>query len=158
MKIINNFIRNSADIIRLAEYQNNDFKPRVGVHKHESIIPGLCSRFKTLHSDNMSPRLIELIFEYSDFDSFLKDTFSFIQIQKYEKGDFIIPHKDIYDIQKLHLITLTTSDHDGLVIEDGNGGLVKIYDKAGTYIDFDNSLYHWVDPVEELRYSLVIGE
>ena len=156
-KIIYNFIENSADIIYLAE-KNGNFKPREGGNVHESIIPGLRSKFSTLHSKDMDDLLIDTIFEHSKFDPFLRDTFSFIQIQKYNIGDFIVPHKDIYDIMKLHLVILTNSNVDGLVIEDGNGGLKKIYDRAGSYIDFDNSLFHWVDPVQTVRYSLVIGE
>ena len=100
-----------------------------------------------------------LVFDDSDFDPFLKSSYSFIQIQRYDPGDYIVPHYDVYqNLTKLHLATLTTSDIDALVLEDGDGGLVRVPDDAGQYIDFDNSLFHWVSPVVERRYSLVIGE
>lgn len=157
VKFIPNFLRNSAEIVKVLDTYRNRFNPREGDTKHTSIIPNLSSRFKTLHDKDMSSVLIDLIFKDSDFDEFLRDSYSFIQIQKYEPGDFIIPHKDVYEIRTLHLITLTTSEVDGLVIEDGKGGLIKKYDEAGTKIEFSNE-YHWVDPVKTLRYSLVIGD
>src|SRR5690606_35051199 len=108
--IIPNFLRNAAEIVEICEFNANKFKPREGADKHESIIPGLCSRFCTWHSKDMPPWLIDIIFSDADFDPVLKDTHSFIQIQRYLPGEFIVPHKDIYDITKLHLITLTTSE------------------------------------------------
>ena len=106
----------------------------------------------------MNKELIDAIFKDSDFEDDLKDFYSFIQIQKYDPGDFIAPHRDSYEIQKLHLLTLTSSDTDGLVCEDMQGGLQKIFDKAGQYIDFPYDAVHYVSPVKEKRYSMVIAE
>ena len=157
MQAIPNFLRNADEIIKHLDRHQHLFKPREGTDTHESIIPNLFSRFKTLKDCDMDAGLINVIFADNDFDPDLKDLYNFIQIQKYEPSDFIAPHKDVYSITKLHLVILTTSDSDGFVCEDGNGGLTKVYDKAGTYIDLDDE-YHWVDPVRDLRYSLVITE
>ncbi len=157
MKIIPNFLRNSGEIVEFCEMRPDKFKPRIGADKHESIIPGLCSQFSTWHSKDMPDYIIDLIFEDADFDPFLKDTYSFIQIQRYLKGDYIVPHKDVYDITKLHLITLTHSNSDGLVCEV-DGKLEKFFDTPGSYIDFPRDAFHWVDPVYNTRYSLVVGE
>lgn len=157
MKIIPNFIRNCDEILQHVERHQSKFKPREGNDVHTSIIPNLKSRFCTLKDVDMDRALIRAIFQDSDFDPFLKDSYNFIQIQRYEPGDFIVPHKDIYSITKLHLVILTSSDSDGFVMEDGKGGLVRIMDRAGQYIDLSDE-YHWVDPVVNLRYSLVVTE
>lgn len=158
IKTIPNFIRNVDEIMHLVRKHSHLFMPRSGKDTHASIIPGVYSRFKTLKSDNMSRELIDAVFKDCDFDSDLKDFYSFIQIQKYEPGDYIAPHRDSYDIQKLHLLTLTSSEVDGLVCEDMQGGLVKVFDKAGQYIDFPYDAVHYVSPVKHERYSMVVAE
>lgn len=115
------------------------------------------SQFWTLTNEFMSDEQIDLIFAESNFDKDLKDVFQFIQIQWYMPGDFIIPHKDTYDVIKLHLVTLTHSNVDGLVCQDGDT-LRRVLDRRGQKIDFDYDAWHWVDPVQRNRYSLVIGE
>lgn len=158
IKTIPNFIRNIDEIIPLIEQHSHLFKPREGEDRHESIIPNVCSRFKTLKDCHMSKELIAAVFRDCDFDSDLKDFYNFIQIQKYEPGDYIAPHRDSYSIRKLHLVTLTSSDTDGLVCEDENHELVKIFDDAGQYIDFPYNAVHYVSPVKSLRYSIVVAE
>lgn len=158
MQIKPNFLRNAEEILwHINTHHLDEFHPREGGDVHTSIIPGLYSRFNTLKNNAMSPNLINTIFKDADFDELLKDTYNFIQIQQYLPGDWIVPHKDIYTITDLHLIILTTSDSDGLVVEDGKGGLQKIYDQAGTYINVGDR-YHWVNPVRDIRYSLVVTE
>jgi hypothetical protein len=105
----------------------------------------------------MSKEMIDCVFADCDFDPDLRYMHEFIQVQKYDVGDAICPHRDSYSIRKLHLITLTDSDSDGLVCEDGDF-ISKIYDKAGQYIDFPYDAVHWVDPVKNTRYSMVIAE
>lgn len=153
-----NFIRNIPDIMALVKEHDNLFKPREGQDSHESLVPNVCSKFKTLKDSQMSPQLISAIFADSNFDEDLKDFYNFIQIQKYDPGDYIAIHRDAYIIRKLHLITLTTSEVDGLVCEDENHNLVKIFDEAGQYIDFPYEAAHYVSPVKHLRYSLVVAE
>ncbi len=159
MKIIPNYIQNAEQIIaHLKMFYMDKFSPRVGDDAHTGIIPNLYSNFLTLKDCNMERQLLEMIFAESQFDPDLIDFRNFIQIQYYPPGAYICPHFDVYSINKLHLVTLTTSDCDGLVISDGKGGLIKIYDEAGQYIDFDNSLFHWVDPVKDERFTMVIAE
>lgn len=104
----------------------------------------------------MSSTLIDSIFAESDFSSEDRDLYSFIQIQYYDVGDYIVPHSDLYAITKLHLVVLTDSICDGFcgVVD---GCVYKVQDQAGTYIDFDSSCVHWVGPVCNKRWSLVIG-
>jgi hypothetical protein len=158
IKTIPNFIRNVPEIMELIKAHDHLFKPREGHDTHESLIPNIFSKFKTLKDEDMSTELINSIFEDADFDEDLKDFYRFIQIQKYEPGDMICPHRDSYSIRKLHLITLTDSDCDGLVCEDFDHRLKKIFDKAGQYINFPYDSVHWVDPVRDERYSLVVAE
>jgi hypothetical protein len=160
INIIPNFLRNAEQIVdHLKRFYSDKFEERTADSRHTGLIPSVYSRFSTLKDTRMEHELMDLIFGDSDFDPDLADMYSFIQIQRYIPGSFICPHVDVYGgITKLHLITLTSSDIDALIIEDGVGGLVRVPDMAGQYIDFDNSLVHWVDPVVEERFTLVIGE
>ena len=158
MKIIPNYLRNAPELVAYAKSMDDRFMKRVGTMAHESMIPGVFSKFKTLTWAMPPSPFLDLIFKDSDFDPFLRDSFSFIQIQKYDVADYIAPHRDAYDITKLHLITLTTSPFDGLVCENEEHELVFIPDVAGNYIDFPYDAAHYVSPVRETRYSLVIGE
>lgn len=159
IKIHPHFVRNTDQIVSyVKKHCATKFKPRIGDDRHTGIIPKVYSDFHTLKDVDMDKQLIDLIFSDNDFDPDLKDFYNFIQIQRYMPGQFICPHYDQYSIRKLHLITLTTSDYDGLYIEDGSGSIKFAPDVAGQYIDFDNSLIHWVGPVREERYSMVIGE
>lgn len=157
MTIIPNFLRNHQLIVDClyTEYQDK-FKPRIGADIHQSVVAGISSKFKTLKDRDMDAWFIDLLFKDCDFDPDLRDLYNFIQVQKYDPGDSITVHKDLYDIRKLHLVVLTTSDSDGLCYED-EGHWNKIYDKAGTYIDVGDR-WHFVGPVRDLRYTLVITE
>lgn len=132
------------------------FKRREGETAHEGYLPGVKSQFSTLYHEDMPDQFKQLIFDNSKFDQETKDFYSFIQIQQYFPGDYIVWHNDAYHITKLHLITLTTSNSDGLsVVEDGK--IHKIYDKAGQYIDFPYDAPHAVEVVRDMRFSLVVG-
>jgi hypothetical protein len=158
IKTIPDFLKNVDDIMVHIIMHDHLFTPREKSDKHESLIPGICSKFKTLKDNQMSESLIESIFADCLFPKDLKDTYAFIQIQRYDPGDYIAIHRDAYIVTKLHLITLTDSEVDGLVCEDENHELVKIFDKAGQYIDFPYDAAHYVSPVKKKRYSLVVAE
>ena len=157
LKITPNFLRNADKIVTLAKAHDSLFSPRLGEDAHAGFIPGICSRFKTLKNEAMSPELITAIFADADWDEDPRDFWEFIQIQKYEPGDYIVPHRDSYRVRKLHLITLTSGKYDGLVSENENKELIFIPDEAGQYVDFPYTAAHYVSPVRELRYTLVIG-
>lgn len=121
------------------------------------------SKFSSLFESNMSEELIDEIFLSLPED--LKEFHQFIQIQKYDVGDYILPHKDNYHgsvtpLIKLHLWSLSSSEYNGITVEQPDGTFKFIVDRAGQYIDFDNNAaWHWVNPVRvSSRYSLVIGE
>lgn len=151
-----NYIKNPDLIVSLAKQHSNLFKFRDNSDAHEGLIPNVPSRFSTLYHTDMSEELIGEIFKGSLFDKETTEFYSFIQIQRYLPGDYIVPHHDLYHITKLHLITLTTSDADGFCAVVNNK-IYKVFDVAGTYIDFPINSIHWVDPVKYERYSLVIG-
>ena len=82
--------------------------------------------------------------------------FDFLQIQKYEIGDYILPHKDTYPC--FGLVMLSTSTLDGLVVEQMDGSYKFYQDKEGTFIDIPKFRWHWVNPVrEKTRYTAVYG-
>jgi len=82
--------------------------------------------------------------------------YHFIQIQKYEIGEYILPHKDSYP--SFGLLTLSTSSLDGLTVEGHDGKYTFVPDQAGRFIDVPKYRWHWVNPVrEKTRYSAVYG-
>lgn len=82
--------------------------------------------------------------------------YDFIQIQKYEVGEYILPHKDPYPC--FGLITLSTSDLDGIVVQQKDGTYKFITDKTGNFVDVPKFSWHWVNPVrEKTRYTAVYG-
>lgn len=158
MKTIPNFITNAEKIVAECEVLADRFKPRIGTDEHSGFLPNIPSRFKTLKNEDMPDDLIEMIFHPSNmWDSDVINFWSFIQIQKYDIGDYIVPHRDAYFIKKLHLISLTDSKCDGLICEEDNT-LQYIPDVAGQYLDFKYDAIHYVSPVRDhTRYSLVVG-
>jgi len=158
MKLIPNFINNAEEIVQLCEQYYNLFKPRDGEDTHDGFLPNINSRFKTLKNMDMPDDFFHLIFSTKnkwDFDTV--NFWSFIQIQRYDVGDYIVPHRDAYFVKKLHLVSLTTSNCDGLVCETSDHDLVHVPDIAGQYIDFPYDAIHFVPPVKQRRYSLVVG-
>lgn len=82
--------------------------------------------------------------------------YHFIQIQKYEIGDYILPHKDSYPC--FGLLTLSTSNLDGIVVEQRDGKYKFFPDVTGNLIDVPKFRWHWVNPVrEKTRYTAVYG-
>jgi hypothetical protein len=82
--------------------------------------------------------------------------YDFIQVQKYEIGEYILPHKDTYPC--FGLVMLSTSTLDGIVVEQLDGSYKFFQDKAGTFIDVPKFRWHWVNPVrEKTRYTAVYG-
>jgi hypothetical protein len=82
--------------------------------------------------------------------------YSFIQIQKYEIGEYILPHVDSYPL--FNLLTISSSNLDGLVLEGDNNIFKFIPDQAGNLVNVPKYRWHWVNPVrEKTRYSAVYG-
>lgn len=153
-----NFFKNPTAIVEMTKRYDKHFFRREVQQQHGSFLP-FCSRFATLEVHKVCAQhdIDNIFYDGSFNDPHLRDLYRFIQIQRYDPGDFIVPHKDVYEVTKIHLITLTTSAQDGLVVQDGEN-LVRVLDVAGQKIDFKYSAWHWVDPVIETRYSIVIGE
>jgi len=117
---------------------------------------GSC-RFSTLFSNDERDDIPE------DIKNFLikafnitQNDYDFIQIQKYEIGEYILPHKDSYPC--FGLVTLSTSDLDGIVVQQKDGTYKFITDKAGNFVDVPKFSWHWVNPVrDKTRYTAVYG-
>lgn len=116
------------------------------------------SQFKSLCWDTEDAKDIpeELIeFLVKSFNITEKD-YDFLQIQKYEVGDYILPHKDTYPC--FGLLILSTSNLDGITVEQRDGKYKFFPDVAGTLIDVPKFRWHWVNPVrEKTRYTAVYG-
>lgn len=117
---------------------------------------GTCS-FSTLFSNDERDDVPEDIknFLIKIFNITKKD-YSFLQIQKYEVGEYILPHKDPYPC--FGLVSLSTSNLDGIVVQQRDGSYKFIPDKAGNFIEVPKFSWHWVNPVrEKTRYTAVFG-
>lgn len=115
------------------------------------------SRFSTLFWDETRKDIPEDIknFLIEKFNITEKD-YNFIQIQKYEIGEYILPHVDSYPL--FNLLTISSSNIDGLVLEDDNKIFKFIPDSAGNLVNVPKYRWHWVNPVrDKTRYSAVYG-
>jgi hypothetical protein len=115
------------------------------------------SQFSTLFWDSERQDIPVHIKEFlmKVFNITEKD-YSFIQIQKYEIGDYILPHTDPYPL--FNLLTLSTSNLDGLVLEGDDKKYKFIPDTAGNLVNVPKYRWHWVNPVrDKTRYSAVYG-
>jgi hypothetical protein len=115
------------------------------------------SRFSTLLHDKKQQNIPKILLDFliKEFN-ITKRQYSFIQVQKYEIGDYILPHKDCYPL--FGLIMLSTSSIDGVTVEQRDGTYITYPDATGTRIDIPKYRYHWVNPVrEKTRYTAVYG-
>ena len=115
------------------------------------------SQFSTLFSDYTNDDIPSDIKQFliKQFNITDKD-YNFLQIQKYEIGDYILPHKDSYPC--FGLLILSNSNTDGIVVQQQDGTYKFFKDKAGTLINVPKFSWHWVNPIQEkTRYSAVYG-
>jgi len=109
-------------------------------------------RYAVLQGPNMPARLLlEILRGLRASGSDVRE--GYVQLCRYEPGDYVLPHRDAH-AQGIYI--LTTSPSDGLVIETEDGGFTRVLDRAGTMVIHDPDALHWVDPVAAgVRYSLV---
>lgn len=139
------------------EYLQDNKKDLNFIQRDDVITEGGKSKFQTLFWDEKRQDIPLEVKEFlmKVFNITEKD-YSFIQIQKYEIGDYILPHKDVYPL--FNLIMLSTSSLDGITVEQRDGIYKFFSDVAGTFIDIPKFRWHWVNPVrEKTRYTAVFG-
>lgn len=158
IELFPNFQKNATAIVEYVKqgFMQNRFKAREGALSHAGS-SGYKSKFSSLLNKDMPQELIDMIFNGGNWDESLQDFYQFIQIQRYMPGEYIVPHIDKYDIKKLHLVCMTSSEKDAFYVWDKDS-LIRIEDKAGQKIVFDYDAMHFVPTVTYERYSLVIGE
>lgn len=127
------------------------------IQRDDVVTPTGKSKFQTLFWDKARQ---DIPLEVKDFlmkiFKITEKDYSFIQIQKYEIGDYILPHKDTYPL--FNLVMLSTSSLDGITVEQRDGDYKFFPDVAGTFIDIPKFRWHWVNPVrEKTRYTAVFG-
>lgn len=154
--VIPNFLRNHEEIVAHCIENKDKFVLREDMGGHSGPLP-VVSKFKSYTNEMMDNAVLDMIFADCDFEEDVQDFYMFVQIQMYEPGDFIVPHRDNYSVKTLHLVTLTTSDCDALIVQKGKD-LIRIPDVAGQKIEENLNDFHWVDPVRDLRFTLVVGE
>lgn len=114
-------------------------------------------KFSTLFCDEDRDDIPEEVklFLIKTFNITEKD-YDFLQIQKYEIGEYILPHKDPYPC--FGLVSLSTSALDGIVVQQRDGTYKFITDVTGNFVDVPKFSWHWVNPVrEKTRYTAVYG-
>lgn len=126
--------------------------------KRDDVITELgTSQFSTLFWNEERKDIPEDIKNFLVQQFKITDTdFEFLQIQKYEVGDYILPHKDTYPC--FGLLILSTSELDGIVVEQTDHTYKFFKDEMGNMINVPKFSWHWVSPVrEKTRYSAVYG-
>ncbi len=139
------------------DYLQNNKKNLNFIQRDDVVTPTGKSRFQTLFWDETRQDIPQEVKDFlmKIFNIAEKD-YSFIQIQKYEVGDYILPHKDTYPL--FNLVMLSTSTLDGITVEQRDESYKFFPDVAGTFIDVPKFRWHWVNPVrEKTRYTAVYG-
>jgi hypothetical protein len=135
--------KHKLNFIRRDDVEAGDF----GTSQFSTLF---CNETRDDIPEEIKTFLIEKAFKITKRD------YDFIQIQKYEIGDYILPHKDPYPC--FGLVMLSTSNQDGLVVQGRDNKYTLIPDKVGTFVDVPKFTWHWVNPVrEKTRYSAVYG-
>src|SRR5262249_54027729 len=87
-------------------------------------------RYHVLPRGKMPQQLVEAICaSFPGFESRVKT--SYFQIQRYDRGDYVLPHRDSL---RQAIFVLTTSSRDGLVVQASCDHLTRIADVAGSMI------------------------
>ncbi|MFB7255369.1 2OG-Fe(II) oxygenase [Streptomyces nojiriensis] len=165
LRVIRNVVRNCSEIVAIAEKYRDLFEdyPSNGAvaarpPDRDPLDPYRDSeyeeddRYHILEANRMPADLLTAVVRgIADADSDLSRFY--VQINRYDRGDYVLPHRD--KVQQ-GLYMLTSSTRDGLVAQGGDGRMNFVGDQAGTLVLHDASAWHWVDPVHEgPRYSLV---
>ena len=112
-----------------------------------TIKPKLVKKIVSMFNENLPEKHKDVLSRYTK-----------MTIQKYEKGEYLKPHTDIYEVH--FLMILTDSEMDGITIEDQrNRCLVFHQDEIGKVLKIQRNSLHWVNPVRGgVRYSVAIVE
>jgi hypothetical protein len=130
-------------------------KDNLNFEKREDFSTNMgISTFHSLKDKNIPEHLIKF---FEDKFNVIEFEYEFMQVQKYEIGEYILPHKDRYGFFKL--MNLSESSIDGIVIQDLKNNTYNFHrDKYGNINDLPPGAFHWVNPVQEkTRYTVVIG-
>ena len=86
-----------------------------------------------------------------------RDDWMFLSVQRYDIGDYIPPHEDIFMWH--YLLVLNNSDVDGLVLENLQTGRFEFHaDRYDNMIKIEQHAQHWINPVRDhARYTAVIA-
>ena len=154
--LVPGFQNKCSEIVAFCEKNDTMFNLRSGIDGHSGCLPQP-SVFYSWKLDTLPEQFVTYIFDNGKWDNDIREFHHDIQIQRYLPGNYIVPHRDNYQIKKLHLVTLTEGPADSLVIGEPDG-LIRIPDKAGQKIESNFTYWHWVNPVIDKRYSLVVTE
>lgn len=113
----------------------------------KSIKYKLVQKIISLFNEKLSKKEKELLSRYTR-----------LTIQKYEKGEYLKPHIDNYNVH--FLMILTDSEIDGITIEDKENSTITFHqDEIGKIFRIYRNTLHWVNPVrDEVRYTVVVIE
>ena len=108
--------------------------------------------YQVMQREAMPPTLRTLI-----CDSLLRSTMTtsalYFQLNRYRRGDYVLPHRDTCP---QGILSLTASERDGLNIEAEPGHVQRMSDRPGRLVIHAPQAWHWVDPVSSpVRYTLV---
>jgi len=157
VKLIKNYLKNSNEIIELAEQERDKFSVRVPGQQFNFATQYGDSSLKSLFVFNMSDQLKSTILKtLSDEDK----TADGLTINRYDPGDYLRRHKDsLGQYWKFKLIFLR-SDTPHFMWFDENGNSHIVDEEPGSHLEMPIHLEHEVTeigPSERPKFSLVLS-
>jgi hypothetical protein len=157
VNLIKNYIKNSNEIVELAEQECDKFSIRVPGQQFNFVSPYGESSVKSLFVYNMSDKLKSAILKtLSDEDK----TADALTINRFDPGDFLKRHKDsLGKFWKFKLIFLR-SDKDHFIWYDKDGAANLVNEEPGAYLEMPIHIEHEVTPIdinEKPKFSLVLS-
>ncbi len=156
IKIIENFLTNSEEIIELAEKEREKFSVRKkGTQDNFETSYG-SSSLKSLFYYNASKELQETVWKTLPYS---KDERGEFVVNRYDPGDYLLRHKDSQGLYWKFQLIFLRSDNNHFIWYDENNFENLIEEKPGMLLDMPLHIEHEVTKIkdnERPKYSLVL--
>lgn len=156
IKIVENFLSNSDEIILLAEKEYNKFSERKKGKLDDFETKYGSSSLKSLFYYNASQELQEAVWRTLPYSKLERGEFV---INRYDPGDYLLRHKDSQGLYWKFQLIFLRSDEDHFVWYDETDQANVIKEKPGMLLDMPLYVEHEVTKIdidERPKYSLVL--
>jgi hypothetical protein len=154
--MIRNYLKNSEEIIKLAEDRKNLFSIRTPDQPYNFVTRYGSSSLKSLFSYKMDDEIKAAILKTLPKQDHSAD----ITINRYDPGDFLKRHRDSQGAYWKFKLIFLRSDEDHFVWYDENNEPNLVKEEPGMYLEMPIHLEHEVTTIgekENPKYSLVLS-